>query len=314
MGHNHKKISGIYSIANIDDKHQYIGSSCDVKNRWYNHRWGLKNKRHHSPYLQRAWEKYGPEKFVFSILEECTKDTLVSREQHYIDLYKPEYNTAPFAATPPPPDPERSRRVMKAQWKNGIFDKSMKPVERIDPNTGEVKEYKSMSEAERDGFEQSCVSACVLGKLSSYANYYWKCLDGLIPESAFEYEKIFRPVIGTQKIQIVILSSYDECHKAGFNYAKIKACCLGLRGRRTHNGYSWAYIEKSTQSTVEKLRSKTHKEVFAKAVLGTNVGTNETRFYSSQAETERDGFSQRHVSACCLGKRQTHKGYTWKFA
>ena len=25
------------------------------------------------------------------------------------------------------------------------------------------------------------------------------------------------------------------------------------------------------------------------------------------------GFDHRHVSACCLGKRKTHKGFTWKF-
>lgn len=35
--------------------------------------------------------------------------------------------------------------------------------------------------------------------------------------------------------------------------------------------------------------------------------------FPSTMEAGRNGFSQQSVSACCNGKRKTHKGYTWKY-
>jgi hypothetical protein len=49
--------------------------------------------------LYPAIRKYGLEHFTFIVLEECeaTRETLTSREQHYIDLLMPEYNILPKA-------------------------------------------------------------------------------------------------------------------------------------------------------------------------------------------------------------------------
>lgn len=35
--------------------------------------------------------------------------------------------------------------------------------------------------------------------------------------------------------------------------------------------------------------------------------------YPSTRATEEDGFNGQHVSAVCLGKRKTHKGFVWKY-
>lgn len=35
--------------------------------------------------------------------------------------------------------------------------------------------------------------------------------------------------------------------------------------------------------------------------------------FSSTQEAGRNGFDQRHISACCIGKRKTHKGFQWKY-
>lgn len=45
----------------------------------------------------------------------------------------------------------------------------------------------------------------------------------------------------------------------------------------------------------------------------TNVKTGETKVYHGSPDVEADGFSQANVSACCLGKRKTHKGFAWKY-
>lgn len=311
-------ICGIYKIKNIVNNKFYIGSSKNINGRWYNHTSDLKRNEHHSAHLQRAWNKYGAENFQLEIVEQCNEYDLLVREQYYMDLWNPldiniGYNVAKEAAKPPV-DPERSRRNAKANWANGKWDNQLKPFERIDPNTGEVKEYRSSSEAEADGFSQQSISACCNGKKASYANYYWRFLDGSTPESAAAYEKVFIRVRGIKDDGTIIeLSSFDECKALGFNYGKIRACCEGQRGRRTHNGYKWSFIDEYKQSVAACKATPTHAETFCKRIVRESLDGADIRFYDSQAAAQVDGFDQRKISLCCLGKRKTHGGYRWRF-
>jgi group I intron endonuclease len=89
--------SGVYEIVNITNNHRYVGSSKVVNERWKCHTRSLINGKHHSQYLQRAWNLYGQTAFSFSIIEECPVDLLVEREQYFIDYLRPEYNICPRA-------------------------------------------------------------------------------------------------------------------------------------------------------------------------------------------------------------------------
>lgn len=42
--------------------------------------------------LQNSWNKHGEDIFQYYILEFCSEENLVKREQFYIDTLKPEYN------------------------------------------------------------------------------------------------------------------------------------------------------------------------------------------------------------------------------
>lgn len=55
---------------------------------------------HHSAHFQRAWNKYGPDAFVFEVLIECRKDEILDHEQVFIDKESPEYNTAKVVTAP----------------------------------------------------------------------------------------------------------------------------------------------------------------------------------------------------------------------
>lgn len=87
--------SGIYKIRNIQNNHIYVGSALDTKKRWNKHRHLLRIGKHHNPHLQNAWVKYGEDNFEFSVLEYCDKQELISKEQEYIDLLRPDYNMIP---------------------------------------------------------------------------------------------------------------------------------------------------------------------------------------------------------------------------
>ena len=75
---------GIYSIYCTKNGKVYIGSSTDIFVRWNGHKCNLRLNKHGNRYLQNAWNKYEEESFVFSIVEECSKDILIEREQFYL--------------------------------------------------------------------------------------------------------------------------------------------------------------------------------------------------------------------------------------
>lgn len=89
--------SGIYIIKNNINNKQYIGSAVNLQKRWINHLGGLRNNVHHNTKLQHSFNKYGEKSFEFIILEKCSKDILIEKEQYYIDTIKPYYNLNPVA-------------------------------------------------------------------------------------------------------------------------------------------------------------------------------------------------------------------------
>lgn len=60
---------GIYQIRNIKNNKIYIGQTSDrFIERYWNHLWKLRNKKHDNNHLQRSFDKYGEECFEFSII------------------------------------------------------------------------------------------------------------------------------------------------------------------------------------------------------------------------------------------------------
>ena len=92
-------VSAVYQILNQSNGKCYVGSSVDVKRRWRRHLVDLRRGRHCNPHLQGAFCKHGEDVFLFSVLEQVTPEGLVGREQHYLDVLKPEYNIAPMAGS-----------------------------------------------------------------------------------------------------------------------------------------------------------------------------------------------------------------------
>ena len=80
--------SGIYKITNIKNNKVYIGSSANITNREYKHFWMLKKGVHDNQYLQKSFNKYGRDVFTFEIIENCSYDTLIEKENYYILYYE----------------------------------------------------------------------------------------------------------------------------------------------------------------------------------------------------------------------------------
>lgn len=111
MKNTYLNIAGIYMIQSISKPERiYIGSAVNIRQRWNSHSRSMSNNMHHSPQLQRHYNKYGREDLEFSILESgiyLDKNHLLSREQGWYIPYGyknanglPYFNIQPMAGSP----------------------------------------------------------------------------------------------------------------------------------------------------------------------------------------------------------------------
>jgi len=80
--------SGIYKIKCCSNSKIYIGSSFNIESRLKKHFTQLKNQNHINPHLQSAYNKYGCNDFISEIIELCSVEDLISREQFWMDFTK----------------------------------------------------------------------------------------------------------------------------------------------------------------------------------------------------------------------------------
>jgi group I intron endonuclease len=92
---DNKNKSGIYMWKNIINKKQYIGSAISLSKRFHNYYSKLvieaklkKSKSH----IYNAILKYGHENFELTILEYCSPEQCIEREDFYLSSENHEYN------------------------------------------------------------------------------------------------------------------------------------------------------------------------------------------------------------------------------
>jgi group I intron endonuclease len=90
-------ITVIYKITNTVNNKIYIGSAFNYRKRVTLHKHLLRNNKHRNKHIQASWNKHKEESFIFEIIEECSKEILIEREQYYLDSLNPQYNIRKIA-------------------------------------------------------------------------------------------------------------------------------------------------------------------------------------------------------------------------
>jgi group I intron endonuclease len=98
-----KLLVGIYKITCVNNGKVYVGSSSNIKSRWYRHINNLKYNKS-NPNLQNSYNKYGKDSLKFEILEECAVDDLIKRETYWAEVIKNQgfelFNVGEFIENP----------------------------------------------------------------------------------------------------------------------------------------------------------------------------------------------------------------------
>jgi len=87
-----QKKSGIYIIKNILNNKIYIGSTTNLRRRFWEHFGCLRKNKHTNSRLQRAFNKHTEAYFTFKIIIVCEMEQLEYYEDKLIELWEPEYN------------------------------------------------------------------------------------------------------------------------------------------------------------------------------------------------------------------------------
>ena len=71
---------GVFQICNLVNEKVLIGSSLNLPGIFNRYKLNLKTRTHHNQSLQREWNEFGNEKFVFEVLDELTPGAEIDRD------------------------------------------------------------------------------------------------------------------------------------------------------------------------------------------------------------------------------------------
>lgn len=132
-----------------------------------------------------------------------------------------------------------------------VLSQSRKVVQ-LGYNGNIVKIWDSISEADRCGYSQGCISCCCTGKYNQYKGYYWMFYNDYLKESKEAVSKqinLANKFKNHKSKKVVQLSLDNKLIKVwsstrapipyGYNHSSIGRCCHGDQSK--HKGYHWMF-------------------------------------------------------------------------
>jgi group I intron endonuclease len=207
-------------IINLQNNKIYIGSAVKFVKRRCQHLSYLRNNIHHSLRLQRSFNKYGEENFVFKVInyyKEISYDDLLLKEEYYIHWLKPEFNTAWYVTKPA----LGSKRTQEA-----IDKQKLAMVGRV------------RSQAHKDNISKAKKGIKLGIHRTEESKQYMRLLKSKYAKPVNQYD-----------LEGNFIKQYPSTKEArrqtGINHGSISSCCNPLeKEHNTSGGYIWRWANK----------------------------------------------------------------------
>ena len=180
----------IYHVAKADVF--YIGSASGNRNvkacqkgfyrRFLEHLYYLEHNKHDSKYLQNVVNKYGIEGLRFEIIEvvnSTDRAYILEREQYYLDLLHPGYNSSKIARCPTVVYTEERKEAARQRRKGlpfveSAYEKVRKTVRQYTKDNIFIKEYSSIQTAsDETNINRATISKCASGSRKTAGGFKW---------------------------------------------------------------------------------------------------------------------------------------------
>lgn len=237
------KNSGIYCIRCTITNKKYIGSTYNLYQRKSQHFSLLKHNKHPNIHLQRIYNKYNS--LVFELVEECSIDNLIIKEQFYIDNLKPEINIRTKAesnlgckmseeAKAKISKKLKGRKLTKEQCKeislrNSLILKGRRLSESHIEAIRKSRIGTKLSEETKNKIRNKAIGRDI-GKVVS-------------KETKDKIRKTLSKKVYKFSIDNILIQEYSSTLEAGkinnINSSSISSCCRNKR--KTAGGFKWKY-------------------------------------------------------------------------
>mgnify|MGYP003435005267 CR=1 FL=1 len=236
--------SGIYKIKCTVTGQIYIGSSGDLKRREKDHFKSLINQKHRNIKLQRSFNKYGLDNFVFSVIE-FVVDTnkLINKEQFYVDTFNPYFNMCKIIVNSSlgiKRSKEVCEKLSKAQTGMIHSDERRKKKSVSQGGENHWTKKKNFSEESRIKMSETHKKRIINGGTTYFTE------NKLTKEQREMGAKSLRAKICKPIVQLDLnnkfikeWSSARECLIYGYNPSGISSCCM--KKNKTHKNFKWLY-------------------------------------------------------------------------
>lgn len=274
--------TGIYQISNLINNKIYIGSTQkNFRNRLWEHYSDLRRNAHGNNYFQKAYNKYGEDNFLFSIIEYVSPENCIAREQYYLDTKNPfkekGYNLYPSARgglgyKHSKETKEKMSEIGKKKPINPIAIEAMKkantgrkspdhvnkrmsemlskPVIQLSLEGIFIREWKSCTEATLSfgvNSNDSNIAACTRGKCKSARGFLWVKKENYIPNQLYSYNnkqgKVNMIKVNQYDLEGNFIKEWESSNKAAkfYNIGPVGIYNCVKNKAKTCIGYKWSY-------------------------------------------------------------------------